>query len=196
MIEGQKELRYGKLTASKSAVVMGGLETDGLKRYVRQCAGERLYGDLGDDSYKSAAMDRGNEVEADALSWYEFQTDSEIERQPFINHATIPYVACIPDAIIRGVRTVEAKSPLFTTWAETKEKRVVPSEYRWQVRWQLWCAGLTECHFVVWHPKPGGIIIDASVTPEEIEQMAERAQLVNGRILAMMEIISDQKAAA
>jgi hypothetical protein len=190
-----RELRLGKLTASKAAVIMGDLKTDGLKRYVRQLAGERLYGDLGDDSYKSAAMDRGNDVEADALDWYEFETDQIIERGPHINHPLIPYVAATPDGIIRGVRVIEAKSPLFTTWAEIKERREVPSEYRWQTRWQLWNAELRECHFVAWHKKPQGLIIECTVTQSDIDQMAERAALVEARIRQTMEIISERKAA-
>jgi putative phage-type endonuclease len=190
-----RELRLGKLTASKAAVIMGDLKTEGLKRYVRQLAGERLFGDLGDEGFRSAAMDRGNEVESDALDWYCWEVDQLIERGPHIDHPIIPYIAATPDGIIRGVRVIEAKSPLFTTWAEIKERNEVPSEYRWQTRWQLMCCALSECHFVAWHPCPGGLIIPCTVTESECAQMAERAALVEARIRQTMEIISERKAA-
>lgn len=191
-----QEKRLGKLTASKAATIMGGLDTDGLKRYVRQLAGERVFGDLGDDSYKSAAMARGNEVESAALDWYEFRMDCVLDRGPHIDHPTVPYVAATPDAVDwRKRRAIEAKSPLFTTWAEWAEMserlHLMPAEYRWQGRWQLWCLGFEEGHFVSWHPKPQGLIITFTVTQEEIDRMAERAALINNRIDALVQMLQE-----
>lgn len=183
--------RLGKMTASMAAVIMGALDTDGLADYVDRLAGERLYGDLGDDSYQSKAMARGNKVENAALDWYEFSQDVSIERGAHIDHPLIPYVAATPDAIIRGRKVIEAKSPLFTTWAKIKRRREVPSTYRWQTRWQLWCCELTECDFVAWHPRPRGIIIPCTVTSEEIERMGERAMLIEARIRKAMEVIGN-----
>lgn len=113
--------RLGKMTASKAAVVMGGLETDGLARYVKSLAFERVYGDPEEEWYESPAMKRGTILEAQALDWYVFDTDSAIDKPGCIDHPTIPMVSATPDAI-RTDRVIEVKSPLHTTWAEVKAK--------------------------------------------------------------------------
>ena len=56
----QAAKRLGKLGASESAIVMGGLDTKGLAALVRRKAGERVFGDLGEEGYKSWQMDRGS----------------------------------------------------------------------------------------------------------------------------------------
>jgi hypothetical protein len=53
----------------------GRLDTDGLKKYVRRLAGERVFGDLGEEGYKSPWMERGNEIENPALRRFEFTQD-------------------------------------------------------------------------------------------------------------------------
>lgn len=176
-------------------VIMGDLDTVGVAQYVDRLAGERLYGDLGENGYESWAMKRGKQLEALALNWYEFATEHLLDRQPFVQHPRLPYVSSTPDAIILPKRrkVVEAKAPIFTTWAVCKRLRLVPSEYRWQYKWQLWCVGVLECDFVIWHPKPGGMIIPCSVTTDEMLQMADRAALVEERVQeAMLQISSDE----
>lgn len=192
------EIRRGKQTASMAAVVMGGLETKGLAQYVRRLAGERLYGDLGEESYKSAWMDRGSDEENAALDWFEFTQDVELERQVYVNHPTIPYVACIPDGLCNAF-TVEGKCPLFHVWCDTLEawrngKRgleAIPSEYRWQCRWQVWCAQVPEGRFVAYHPAGGGqgIVIPYTVAQDDLDAMAKRVQVVEGLVRNWIEIL-------
>jgi hypothetical protein len=114
--------RMGKLTASMAATVMGGLKTEGLDRYVRRLAGERVFGDLSEPNYQSPAMARGDELENSALDLFEFQHGVTLQRQAHVDHPTIPNVAATPDGLDEQRRyTVEAKSPLFHVWAETRE---------------------------------------------------------------------------
>jgi hypothetical protein len=198
--------RLGRLTASMAAVIMGGLKTDGLAKYVRRLAGERVFGDLGEDSYKSAWMDRGTELENDAITWYEFDQDVIVEQQQHVVHPSIPFAAATPDGLIRGVRTVEGKCPQFHVWCETFDgwhagKRgidAVPSEYRWQCRFQPFCCDLREGHFVSFHPVRGGqgLIIPYEVTSSEIDQMTERCFLVNEMVREQEERLRSIRSAA
>lgn len=181
--------RFGMLTASMAPVIMGGLKTDGLAKYVRRLAGERVFGDLGEESYRSVWMARGDETENAALDWYEFEHDVTLERQAHTVHQSIPFVAATPDGLLRGEYTVEGKCPLFHVWCETFDAErggargldAVPSEYRWQCRWQPWTCGLRAGRFIAFHPVGGGqgVVIPYEITQSEIEQMTERAFLVN-----------------
>jgi exodeoxyribonuclease (lambda-induced) len=197
-----RDARLGKITASAAGVVMGGLNTDGLSTYIRRLAGERVFGDLGEEGYASAWMRRGNELENPALDYFEYISDVVVERQAHIDHPTIPYVAATPDGLVRGLYTVEAKSPKFHVWAETREawqngKRglaAVPSEYRHQCRWQPWCCELREGRFVSYHPVGGGqaVIVPYEITDTECEAMAERSELVNRLVNNWVEIFSER----
>jgi putative phage-type endonuclease len=193
--------RMGKLTASMAATVMGGLKTEGLDRYVRRLAGERVFGDLSEPNYQSPAMARGDELENSALDLFEFQHCVTLQRQAHVDHPTIPNVAATPDGLDEQRRyTVEAKSPLFHVWAETREawhsgKRgldAVPSVYRWQCRWQPWCCGTAEGYFVAYHPVGGGVIVPYSVTQSEFDAMAERVAIVEGLIRNWVEIFKEK----
>lgn len=186
-----REARAGMLTASMAAVVMGGLRTDGLAAYVNQLAFERLYGVPDDEGYKSRLMNRGTGLEPNALAWYAFDQACElIPGDQFLVHAALPYVGATPDGRLRD-RTVQAKCPQAHTWAAVVRAGVVPSEYRWQCRWEPWVSGLWICDFLVWHPQGGGHVIQQQLLPTEAEQMAERAHAVNTMVeQAMSEILN------
>lgn len=184
------------MTASMADVVMGGLATKGLADYVKTLAFERVFGDTSEEGYRSKAMERGNEVETLALDWYEFHTDQVVDREPVtIGHPTIPFVAASPDARLPD-RNIEVKSPLHKAWMDVKKSRKVPAEYRWQCRWQMWVRGVPSCDFVCWHPKPGGLIVPFTVTPEEIEQMTERVFIVDQIVNEWVAVLRDTKVAA
>ena len=188
--------RLGKLTASKAGVIMGGLDTSGLATYVKSLAWERVYG-ARDEEYRSAAMDRGNELEPRALDWYaERATGLELLRTPgFMQHDHIPYVGASPDAIaLRNGNpsfTVQVKCPLHGAWMETKRTMLVPSEYRWQCRWEMWVTSMVTCDFVAWHPVAGGLIVGIKVTQDECDQMAERAAIVDAMVQKWVAILTD-----
>lgn len=182
--------RAGKMTASRAAVLMGGLETSGLDGYIRDLAWERVHGLIEDESYQSAAMLRGKEIEGEALSWYAFATDSVLDVDPdrTIDHPTVPFVAATPDALLPD-RVVEVKCPLHREWMECKRRMKPPSQYLHQARWQMWCAGVELCDFVIYHPKVGGLILPFRVTPEECAFMAERAAWVNRRVNDWIDVL-------
>jgi predicted phage-related endonuclease len=182
--------RLGLLTGSMAAVIMGGLKTEGLDNYVRRLAGERLHGVLDEEEFTSRWMKRGKKFEPRALDWYEFHTDTFCERQVFVRHRDMPYVAATPDGLIHLLRTIETKAPSFAEWSQTKQTREVPPEYRWQCRWQAWAAGVKEFHFVAWHPQGGGVIVKEELLDADVIEMTNRAITVEMMVQEMMEEIA------
>lgn len=186
-----RDLRADKWTASNAAVIMGGLDTDGLDKLVKKVAWGRVYGAvLG--GFKSAAMEHGNKTEPEAVDWYSFETGETLTACGLVEHSTIPYVAWSPDALIGERRAIEAKCQLEMAWMDTKKSGKVPSQYRWQCRWAAW-VGMLECiDYVTYHPKSGGIIIQTEITESEKQQMEERVSILEPRVSEWIEIISDK----
>lgn len=190
-----RQARAGKMTASKAAVTMGGLDTSGLKSYIMDIAWERVYGVSDDEGFQTPAMARGVELEALARDWYAFTRDCIVDHDPdrTIDHPTIAMVAASPDGLLPD-RVIETKCPLHKAWMEVKKSSLVPSEYRWQCRWQMWVTGLELCDFVCWHPVAGGLIVPFSVTKAECDEMAARAALIEKKIAEWVEIIGERNA--
>lgn len=181
-------LRAGKWSASKAAVIMGGLETSGLESLIKDIAWERVYGTI-EGSFKSAAMERGNEMEPESRDWYAFEKGVAIDQVGFIEHATVPNVGWSPDGLIGTDGAIEAKNPLHKAWMDVRRTGKVPSEYRWQTRWGMWVGQLYWMDFIAYHPKAGGLIVPCEVTAEEKEQMEERVYVLEKRVAVWMDIL-------
>ena len=193
-----REARKGKLTASKAAVIMGKLDTDGLEAYVKDLAWERVHGiDDEEPVFESEAMKRGSLLEQDAVEWYEFTTGHDLDRDPdrCIIHPKLEFVGASPEALVNDDATLEVKCPMHKSWMDVLFKQQVPAEYRWQVRWHLWVTGRTRADFVCWHPRGGGIIVPFTVTKDECDQMFTRAVVVNNRVEEWMEILTNKEVA-
>ena len=197
IVQGTDEwhsIRAGKWSASKAATIMGGLDTKGLADLVKDVAWERVFGPIG-GGFKSAAMERGNELEPEARDWYAFEKGVVVEQVGFVEHATIPNVGWSPDGLC-GTGGIEAKNPLHRAWMEVNRTRKIPAEYRWQARWAMWVGELEWLDFIVYHPAAGGIVIAAEVTESEKQQMAERVALLETRVADEVALLTERKAAA
>jgi putative phage-type endonuclease len=135
-----KALRLGKATASRIADVVAKTKTGwGASRanYMAELIAERLTGNAA-ESYTNAAMAWGTEKEPEALAAYEFLTNMEIERVPFINHPKIAMSGASPDGLA-GDGLVEVKCPNTATHLETLLGDSVPAKYITQMQWQMAC---------------------------------------------------------
>lgn len=196
IIQGEapwKLAKAGKFSSSNAAVIMGGLTTDGLEKYIKKLAWERFTGTAAPDGFKSDAMQRGNDMEPESLDWYAFEKGHTLEAVGLVEHATIPNVCWSPDGLVIGKPwAVECKNPGYAAWMDTKRTGLVPSEYRWQCRWGIWVGGLDGMDYVSYRPETSGIVIACHVTESEKDQMAERVTLLEPRIAAWIEIIGNK----
>ncbi len=189
-------IRAGRWSASRAATIMGGLDTQGLKDYVMDIAWGRVYGPVEHGSFKSAAMERGNNLEESTRESYAFATDNVIEQCGFVEHATVPWTGWSPDGLVGRKHGIEAKNPLHKAYMEVKRTGKLPAEYRWQVRFGMWVGQLDSMDFLCDHPKAGLIIIPCEVTESDKEQMEERIHLLEPRVQAWMDILLDKRDAA
>ena len=148
--------RAGRATASRAADILAKVKSGGYstsrRNYLTQLVAERLTGQPQEDGFVSAAMQRGLDLEAQALATYESITGEVVRRVGFLA-ATDCLVGASPDGVIGDfVGLLELKVPLPATHLEYLEARVLPSAYRAQVTHQLLVSGAAYCDFMSYCP--------------------------------------------
>jgi putative phage-type endonuclease len=172
--EAWKELRLGKVTASRVADVVAKTKTGyGASRanYAAQLIAERLTGTVA-DGYTNGAMAWGTEQEPEARLAYEFRTDVEVEQIAFVPHPTIAMSGASPDGLVGDEGLVEIKCPNTATHIETLRGQSIPGKYQTQMLWQMACTGRAWCDFVSFDPR----------MPEEMRLFVQRLPRDDARI--------------
>ena len=127
------------------------------KKYLYQLAGETLLGRK-EETYQSAAMTRGIELEPEARETYEFITDTQVEQVGLIYKDERKRCACSPDGLIPG-GGLELKCPSVSIHMEYLHKGKMPSTYYQQVMGSLYITGLEYWDFMSYYPKIKPFII-------------------------------------
>lgn len=162
------EARRGKVTASRIADMLARTNSGwgaSRKNYEAQLIAERLTGTT-DESYTSGPMQRGNEIEPQALDSYAFLQDVEIERVGFIIHPTIPDAGASPDGLIGKDGMVQIKCPNTATHIATLLGKSIPGKYIKQVQFEIACAERQWSDWVSFDPR----------MPDEMQMYVERIE--------------------
>lgn len=146
--------RCGKVTASRVADVVAKTKTGfgaGRANYMAQLVAERLTGTVA-ESFSSAAMQWGTDMEPEARETYEFFNNVTVEPASFVPHYSIAETGASPDGYV-GIGLVEIKCPNTATHIETLLGGSVAGKYVTQIQWQLACTGRPWCDFVSFDPR-------------------------------------------
>lgn len=196
IVQGTPEwdaVRAGKWSASKGAVIMGGLDTGGLRDLILDLAWGRVYGPP-EGGYRSKVMERGHLVEPEARDWFAFTRDVSVEEVGFVEHATIPHCGWSPDGLFNERRNaIEAKCPLHKAWMHVQETGKVPAEYRWQCKFACFVGQLDGLTFVAYHPRAGGLMVDIEATEADKAQIEERLALLEPKVVSRVAILMGRK---
>lgn len=117
------------------------------QNYLMQLLCERLTGKV-EEGYKSAAMQRGNDLEAEARNWYQLETGESVEEVSFIDHPKINFAGASPDGLVGAEGLIEIKCPNTATHIETLRKKEPIDRYYKQMQWQMAVTGRKWCDFV------------------------------------------------
>lgn len=150
------ELRAGIPTASNFSrlITSKGEVSKSLNEYALELAGELYTGQPLND-FKSAYMERGNELEDDALALYAMVEDVDIQRCGFITDDQARF-GCSPDALIEDdgmaeVKCLKAENHLKAILRFQKDGTVDPKYFQ-QTQGQMWIAGRAWCDLIFHHP--------------------------------------------
>ena len=143
------EARLGRLTGSKASEMLSTKQSSGeaagRKNLRAKLMLERITGRASENSYKSKAMERGTQMEPEALAAYEAMTGQMVTRVGFLAMNSVLSGAS-PDGLVDG-GIVEAKCPQDATHLGYLKSGKVPGNYLAQCWHLLWVTGLD---FVDW----------------------------------------------
>lgn len=147
--------RLGKATASRASDILAKGKSGPSamrKNYLAELVAERLTGKRA-EGFTSPAVDRGNELEAEARLAYEITHGVDVVEIGFVPHPKILMTGASPDGLIGDDGLIEIKCPNTATHIETLQGGTIPKGYHDQMQWQMECTGRAWCDFVSYDPR-------------------------------------------
>ena len=151
--EAWRRLRAGRVTGSAADALLAerkkGTGELAVRRNLRQkLVVERLTGVPVDDSARGAAVQRGNDSEADAFRAYEARTGQMVKRVGFLEHTRLMAGASLDGYVGDYAGIVELKCPTSAVHLDYLLAGAVPDDYRGQIFHNLYISGADWCDFV------------------------------------------------
>lgn len=143
--------RLGRLTGSRAADMLA-TRKDGKPSAARtdlkvQLMVERMTGQLAEDEYTNAHMQRGVELEPKAITAYQELSGNAVTPVGFVQHDDL-MAGCSPDGFIGKGGLLEIKCPKMATHLSYLKAGSLPAEYIAQVTHNLWICEREFCDFV------------------------------------------------
>ena len=117
-------------------------------KYAERLAGEIVSG-IREDTYQSAAMERGVELEAEARECYEFITGNKVDQVGFCK---TDIAGCSPDGLIGKDGGLEIKCPSMAVHVGYLRGKKLPTDYFQQVHGSLFVTGREFWDFCSYFP--------------------------------------------
>lgn len=153
------ELRLGIPTASNFAMVTRDADSKTRRGYMHKLAGEILTGQPAEGKIKTAAMQRGHDMEPEARDHYAKTNIVKIDRVGFIRRL-LPsgrYAGSSPDGLMEPRKGTWRKGLEIKTMAPDimigllERGAALPPEHRWQVYGTMWVADLEEVDLMLYY---------------------------------------------
>lgn len=136
---------FDKLVTSK------GEPSKQAQKYLWQLAGERVTGKT-EESYQSGPMQRGKEVEAEAVALYEMIHSVQTTEVGICYPNEKKLMAASPDRLIGKDGLLEMKCPLIYTHVGYILDGELPTDYFQQVQGELYITGRKWADFMSYYP--------------------------------------------
>lgn len=160
MSEEWFEARRGIPSASNfdKIITLIGKPSTQYKKYLYRLAGE-LVSKSSVETYQSASMKRGIELEPEARELYELINNVKVEKVGFCLEESTFKAGASPDGMVGEDGIIEIKCPDIHTHVEYLIKNELPSSYFQQTQGQLLITGRKWCDFVSYYPGLKPLII-------------------------------------
>ena len=144
------QARLGKATASEfsKVVTSKGVLSKSIDVYSAKLAAEKITG-IQEDTYTSYDMQRGSDLEDDALAFYEQETLSKVDIVGFCDENDY---GCSPDGLVGEDGVVEVKCLNQVNHLEHLNSDKVGSKYFHQIQGNLMVTGRKWLDFILYNP--------------------------------------------
>ena len=178
-------LRAGKPTSSEFDKILTptGKPSKSADPYMHKLIAERLMGHP-IEQYVSIDMDRGSRLEAEAVSFYEFQRDFETQKVGFITNDE-ETIGASPDRLVGEDGLLEIKCPAEHTHVSYLLYKPVDRKYWPQLQGQLWVTGRQWVEICSYHPEMPPAMV-------RVERDEKYIQLLAGAVTAFSEELERQ----
>ena len=142
--------RLGKVTASRVKDVMAKTKSGPAAtrtNYMMELLCQRLTGKR-EESFTSAAMQRGTDLEPIARMTYELNTGNEVTEAEFIVHPEYSAMGASPDGFVGDDGLIEIKCPNTAKHLACIQSDSYDKQYYPQMQFQMACTGRKWCDFV------------------------------------------------
>lgn len=126
------------------------------KSYMYELVAERMGATV--NFYQNEHMQRGNELEPDARTAYEFVKDAVVEQVGICIHDN-GMIGVSPDGLVGEDGGLEIKCPKETTHISYLDSGELPLIYKPQVQGSMWITGRKWWDFMSYHPDLPPLII-------------------------------------
>lgn len=173
-------LKAGKFSASRASALMakgrGGKPSATRANLIADLAAERMTGKYS-EGFKSAAMERGNEVETEARDAYSFEKGVAVETVAFVEHPTIKNCGASPDGLVGDDGLVEIKCPSASArHLEALTRGAHAKEHNRQCQFQMMCTDRQWVDVVSYFPEfPPNLQLAITRVDRDNEMIAEIA---------------------
>lgn len=141
--------RSGVITASEFKSVLAKGEGKTRAKYMRSLCAERISGNPAEMWGGNFHTMRGNDVEKEALEYYQLETGNTVQHVGFIRNDNVGYS---PDGLVGDKGLVEIKTRLGDLQVELLLKNEVPKIHIPQIQAGLWVSQREWCDFISFYP--------------------------------------------
>jgi hypothetical protein len=138
------------------------------------------------DTYTSPAMERGLIIEADAVRWYEFDTEETTQPIGFVT-TDDGKIGCTPDRLVGDEGLIELKCPLPQTQMEYWITGEINDRYWPQLQGQLYVTERKWVDIISYHEELPKVVIHVERDEDYIEKLAKELDIFNHFIDRIME---------
>jgi putative phage-type endonuclease len=180
-------IRKGKITGTTLKAIMG--TPKARQEALYEIIAERLTVGIENETGEENAMDRGNRLEPEAITMFEFETGKEVERVGLCEDDDNENIANSPDGLIGETEAVEVKCLGGKNYVKMWILDKVPEEYSWQViQYFVVNKKLKKLYFVGYNPDiPAHPLHIIEVEREEIEKEIIEAKEAQTKFLKEVE---------
>jgi len=186
--------RAGRFGASELAALMAKKGTATRDNKIAQKVAERLTG-VCEAGFTSSAMQWGIDHEDEARDQYFLASDNYIEDEGFVRHpdpSLYDWTGASPDGLVESDGLVEIKCPNTATHISYLRTKKVPSNYMYQMQWQMACTGRKWCDFVSYDPRmPERLQLLVIHVPRDDLMIAKLEIAVSAAIEEVQQIINE-----